>query len=108
MADVADPKTEQGIGVWCFDESEWVAAASEEEAVQWYEEATGLKVGIENPDDAYIEVTQVSDLDKHSFYDVDDEGDITEDTPRITYREGIKKAIADGVPFPFILCGWER
>ena len=115
MSEVVDPKTEQGIGVWCFDDGEdaWVAATSEEEAVQWYEDATGLKVADPDSDDdpsddIFVEVSQVSDLDKHRFYDVDDEGEIADDTPQVTFREGIRRAIAQGDKSPFMLCAVDR
>lgn len=100
----SDQRRENGIGLWEFEVgsncTDWVAAASEEEATAYYERETGADIGD-------CTVTEIADLDDRLFSILDSEPTIGADGHPVYPKVSARAIIAEGGPFPRVTASTE-
>ena len=100
-----DASTEQGIKVFQVSDYEWIAAYTEDEAVAFSLKAWGYDDAKEAEEDGCFVRADVAacDLDgnKVNVSERAEEGDME----LVTYRESLKRHIANGDTFPRFFAG---
>lgn len=84
---------QNGFAVWNMNDTDYVAAQSEQEAIEFYMAVEGVPRSL-----IYIHPPQLSIDDRFCYIDTE------ESKPRfVTYRQLIREAIADNLEMPCII-----
>jgi len=102
---LSESHVEQGVAVYQVSDYEWVAAATEEEAVAYILKEWGYdNLGVAEFDGCFErDEVRACDLDKNMVNVAEDCEQGGKDL--ITYRESLKRHIAKGEKFPMFFCG---